>query len=161
MRFGSNFGVTQIVIGLHRVGLVGFRKALKDAAASGQTDREAIVDLIIEALVAQNYIPDRKFQPLRTALWREYLRSRGEDYSQFYSEVEVVIRGDPGPERERFADLTQSVFAGFELKPVIIYEPPSAEGPNPQLVVRGKAIVAGALDQRRFHAAVRHSFTDW
>ena len=41
------------------------------------------------------------------------------------------------------------------------FEPPGPDGPNPQLAAGKKVIVAGALDQRRFHAAVRRSFTDW
>ena len=54
----ENWGVTPVLIGLHRVGLVGLGEALNRADASGLSgDREAIVDLLIKVLSADNYLP--------------------------------------------------------------------------------------------------------
>jgi hypothetical protein len=150
-----------VLIGLHRVGLVGLRKAFQQAEASGLTDREAMIDFLLETLSADNYLPDPKFEPLRRALWREHLRYRGLDFSDFFAEVEVMVRGEPGPERDRFVDLTRTVFAGFELKPLISFAPTGNEGPNPQLAAGERTIVCGLVDQRTFQTAVRQSFTDW
>ena len=81
-----------ILVGLHRVGLVGFRDALAAAAASGLDDREAIVDSLVETLASENYIPDPGDEAFRIALWREFLRHRGQDFRAFFSEVAVTVR---------------------------------------------------------------------
>jgi hypothetical protein len=154
-------GVTKVLIGLQRVGLVGLREALQDAVARGLTDREAIVEHLIRVLSEDNYFPDPGSPALRTALWREYLRDRGEDYSAYFTEVEVVVRGEPGGERDRLVEMTREVFAGFELRPLITLAPPGAPGGTPELAVGERVIVAGAPDEETFRAAVRHSLSDW
>jgi hypothetical protein len=157
----KTFGVTQVMVGLYRVGLVGLRQALEAVEGEGLTDREAIVDRIIGELGRDNYLPDRQLEAFRPALWREYLRYRGEDFREFFSEVAVTVRGEPGEERDRFVELARSVFAEHELRPVFSYAAPDAEGPNPVLLIGDHQVVAGMSTKDRFSAAVRKSFSDW
>lgn len=157
----GSFGVTQVLIGLHRLGLVGLRDALEDAASSGLEDREALLDRIVGTLVPQNYIPDPESAALRRALWREYLRARGEDFREFFSEIDVTILGEPGAVRDRFEAMTRLVLGRFELSPRIAFAPPSEEGPQPQLAIDDRVIVRGLVAQGAFENAVRKSISDW
>jgi hypothetical protein len=156
-----SFGISQVLIGLDRIGVVGLAEAMKKAVASGLQNREAITTLLFETLAADNYIPTRQIEAFRTALWREYLRYNQQDFSEFYSEVEVVVRGDPGEELDRFVQTAHSVFADFELRPLIQLEPPDHAGPNPQLVVRNETIVRGVISRPLFKSAVHKSMSDW
>ncbi len=157
----KNFGISQVLVGLYRVGVTGLAEALKAADESGISDRRALLDLLIEILGADNYIPETELESYRSAIWREYLRHRGEDFSDFYSEVDAVIRGVPGEDLFRFVEMTKSVFGEFELKPNILLEPPGDDGAQPQLVLRNDTIVRGAASRAEFKAAVRKSFSDW
>jgi hypothetical protein len=47
------FRVTKILIGLHRVGIVGLQDALEKADASGLRDREEVVSFLMETLGSQ------------------------------------------------------------------------------------------------------------
>jgi hypothetical protein len=124
-------------------------------------DREAIVDLLMDALSADNYIPDPDSEPFRIAMWREYLRYRKEDFREFFSPVDVVVRGDEGDERDRFVERVEDVFSDFELKPEVTYAPAGGEGRNPQLVIHDETIVQGLQSRQNFKTAVRRSITDW
>lgn len=157
----GSFGVTQVLIGLHRLGLVGLRDALDDAASSGLEDREALLDRIVGALASQNYIPDPASPALRRALWREYLRARGEDFREFFSEIDVTILGEPGEARDSFEAMTRSVLERFELSPRIAYAPPANEGSGPQLSIDDRVVVRGLVAQAAFENAVRKSISDW
>ncbi len=157
----KDYSVTQIMVGLYRVGIVGLHQALKSADESGLTDREQTVDLIMELLSRDNYFPERQRQPLRVAVLRELLRHRGEEFSEFFSEVEVTIRAEPGEERERFESMTLDVFAEHELRPVIGYAPPGDAGPHPQLAIGDQVVVCGNPGRERFKSAVRKSFSEW
>jgi hypothetical protein len=156
-----SFGVNSVLVGLHRVGIVKLRDALEKAGASGLTDREAIVDLLIETLAADNYIPDRQVDAFRVSLWREYLRFKGEDFSDFFSEIEVTVTGEAGGARDGFVEMAKAVFADFELKPLVTFALPGDGEASPQLVIDGEAIVSGLQSRQRFKAAVRKSITDW
>ena len=87
----ASFGVTQVLVGLHRVGVVGLDDALKRAEASGLEDREAKIDLMVEELKSDNFMPPGQTAAFRRALWREYLRRRNEDFSDYLSEAEVTV----------------------------------------------------------------------
>jgi hypothetical protein len=157
----KSFGINQILIGLYRVGLSGLGDALDKATKSGLSDQDTIVDLLLETLAADNYIPESQIQAYRTALWREYLRFNKKDFRAFFSEADVVIKGTPGEELDRFVRTTTSIFADFELKPVIRLEPADEKGPNPQLIVREDTIVRGLPDRTQFKNSVQKSLTDW
>ena len=157
----KGFGVHTTMVGLHRVGLVGLDDALKKADASGLDEREAIVDLLVETLQADNYLPASQADEFRTAMWREYLRHRGEDCSEFFSEIEVTVRGEPGQERDRFMETFGDVIAEFELNPVVTFHPPGEPDPNPQLVIHGEVVVRGSPSRQSFKIALRKSVSDW
>jgi hypothetical protein len=153
--------VTQILVGLHQVGVVGLWPALDAAASSGLSDREEIVDLLMAALAADNYVPTGLVEDYRVALWREYLRHRGEDFSEFFSKVDVTVRGGPGENRDRFVDLTRSVFAEFELAPIIEFDGVGGDDQTPRLLIDDHEVVAGLTSRDRFRTAVRKSFSHW
>jgi hypothetical protein len=157
----SNTGADTVLVGLHRVGLVGLRAALEKADRAGLDGRDAIVDRLIELLSTDNYIPDSQLEPFRLALWREHLRHRGKDIRPFYSEIEVTVTGEPGPSRDAFVEMARSVLGDFELKPVISYAPPSDGDPDPGLVIDDETIVRGLQGRRSFKSAVHKSISDW
>jgi len=157
----KSFGVNQVLIGLYRIGITGFAEALKKADESGLSGRDEILDLLVKSLAADNLIPHKQIEAYRTALWREYLRYKGQDFSDFLSEVDVVIRGLAGEELDDFVQTTISVFAEFELKPVIRTEPPGSYDPDPCLAVGNEIIVRGQCSRAAFKDAVRKSLSDW
>ena len=159
---GCVSGMTaQLLVGLHRIGLVGLREALKEAHTSGLVEREEIVDYLIEKLSPANYMPSAESESYRQALWREFKRYRGEDISDFYSEVEVVVRGEPGEKLDKFLQTMVAVFAEYELKPVVSFEPPAEKGPHPQLVLGDEPVVKGIVPKLAFKHSVRKVITDW
>lgn len=160
MRCGS-YAVSQVLVGLHRVGLVGLRQACAMAAAAEVTDRDEIVDLLLAELAADNYIPDAQDENYRTALWREYLRSVGEDFSEYFSELEITLRGEPGEDRDRLAHLCASVLAEFELRPVVEFEESDEEGPDLQLVVGDTAVASGLPSRKVLKTIIRQRLSDW
>jgi hypothetical protein len=157
----SNIGADTILVGLHRVGLVGLRAALEKTDRAGLEERDAIVDRLIELLATDNYFPDSQLEPFRLAIWREYLRYKGEEIRPFYSEIEVTVVGEPGADRDGFVEMMRSVLGDFELKPVIAYAPPRAGDPDPRLVIDDETIVRGLQSRRSFKSAVHKSISDW
>jgi len=157
----KDHGVSQVLVGLHRVGIVGLQHALRLAESSETTEREAIVDLMIASLEAENYIPDQQRAEYRVALWREFLRHRGEDLSEFYSTVDVTVRGDCDDTRERFVAMTQEVLSEFELRARVDFAPPGVDGPNPQLWIDEHAVVKGMIGREAFTTQVRRTLSDW
>jgi len=160
VRCGSP-GVPQILVGVNRVGIVGLRDALAIAAESELTEREEIVDFLLEALAADNYIPANRTDDFRIAVWREYLRSREEDFSAFFSEIDVTVVGEAGDERDGFLEMLNAIFTEFELRPVVAFTPPGEDGPDPQLIIDDEVIVRGLQSRHSFKAAIHKSISDW
>jgi len=157
----SNTGSDTILVGLHRVGLVGLRAALAKAEGAAPEDRDAIVDLLIATLAAENYIPEPQLEPFRLAIWREYLRHKGEDLRPFFSGIEVTVAGEPGGDRDEFVGMMRSVFGDFELKPMIAFARAGEGGADPRLVIDDETIVRGLQSRRSFKSAVHKSISDW
>jgi hypothetical protein len=157
----SSIAVSQVLVGLHRVGIVGLHGALVEAEQSGLQSREAIVDSLRARLARDNYIPERQREEYDVALWREYLRHRGADFREFLSRVQVTVRGEPGDERDRLVTMATSTFAGFELKPQFEYEPPEPGESGVRLLIGEHEIVRGCPTEDRFKLAVRRSLSDW
>lgn len=157
-RYGS---VTKILVGLHQIGVVGLWDILKQADGWEIDDPEALLDRVMTEIAEHNYVPESQAVNYRRAVWREYLRRKGEDISPFFSELEVTVHGEEGPERDRFTGILRSVLAEFELKPRITFAAAEQGGPAPALAVDGDVIVAGETDRPRFKAAVQRSISDW
>jgi hypothetical protein len=158
----GSFGVASILVGLHRVGVVGLADAVKQADASGLTEREELLDLMIERLSADNFIPAGQAEPFRTAIWREYLRPKGQDLRDYYSEIDVTVRGEAGEGRDRFVAALGSALAAFELRPSISFAPEGPEGAHPQLVIAEETILRGLPPtQRGFESAIRKTISGW
>lgn len=162
MHCEGNHGVTNMLVGLHRVGVIGLPDALDQTKTSGLVDREEIVDHLLQQLSAENFVPESQLEPYRIALWREYLRHRGEDASDFYSEVEVTVRCEPGVVRDRFIETLTSVLGKFDLRPMITFTAPDPGAPPPQLLIAGETVLQGAPRNRwNFEAAIRKSLSGW
>ena len=157
----KGFGVDMILVGLYSVGIVGLCDAFAKADESGVTDPEATLGLLVDSLRADNYVPDAQVDAFRTAIWREYLRYRGEDFTEFFSEVDVTVRGDAGEARDRFVELTHSVLGDFELRPVITVESEDTPDSRPELIINDETVVRGSQSRASFKTAVRKSISHW
>jgi hypothetical protein len=161
MRHLGDKAVRQILVGLQIIGVVGFREAFTAVRDSNTDDREALLDIALAVLREHNYIPDSNLPLYRRAIWREILRTRGDDFSEFLTEVEVVVAGEAGVDRDRFVKTLVSVFAEHELHPVITFAPKEAEGPHPKLLIDGETIVKGLTTRRAFKRAVGKRISHW
>ncbi len=157
MRFKDK-SVTPIRVGLDRVGIVGLHDALKKTDEIDPDARDAVVDRMMEILGPSNYIPEGQLEAYRTAFWREFLRHRGRDFSAWYSELPVTVRGAPGDERDRFVALTRAVLAAHELTPVVTL---AAGGRDPELVIRDEVVARGSQNRASLERAVRRTFSHW
>jgi hypothetical protein len=149
--------VVQVLIGLQRIGLAGLWEVIKEAEGSDLTEKEDLLDLMMGALSELNYIPESA-KEYRRAVWREYLRSRGEDYQEFLSEIPVVVRGDAT--KGFVADL-DVVFAEHDLKPVVFAEPAEPGAPSPELVIDGESVIAGPTSRQALRRAIQKQISDW
>lgn len=153
--------VSQVLVGLSRLGLVGLREALEKADAAGTEDREVIVGLLMDALAERNYISPASIEAYRLALWREYLRYKGQDIRHLYSEIEVIVRARDAAELDGLRRTLEDVFAKHELKPAIAVEPPDPQGPDPQLWIGDDLVVAGTSDPERIAKRVAKQISHW
>jgi len=140
--------VTEVLVHMQIVGITGLRESFIRAGESGLTEKESILDFILTELERTNYIPQESIEEYKKTLWREFNRSRGEDIREFYSEIDVVVRGEAGAERDSFVEMLFSVFADYELKPVVTFHPPEEIGPNPQLVIDDELFIKGVPSKK-------------
>jgi hypothetical protein len=150
--------VTPIRVGLDSIGIVGLQDALKTTDELSVDDRSAVADRMMEALRSRNYIPESQVEAYRTAFWREFLRHRGRDFSEWYSEVPVTVRGEPGEERDRLVELVTAVLAGHELRPTFSFAP---VGPGLELAIRDEVVARGPQNRASLERAVRRTFSHW
>ena len=161
MRCGS-YSVSQVLVGLHRVGIVGLRQACEKVAAVGLAGRQEIVDFLLSELGADNFIPVGQEEAFRTALWREYLRFVGVDFSEFFSEIEVTVGGEPGENRDSLVERCTLVLAEFELRPVVdLVGANEGGGPDPELVIGGTTVARGLPSRKSLRATIRQRLSDW
>lgn len=161
MRKQEYGSVTEVLVHMQIVGLTGLREAFSKVEESGLTVEKEILDLILGELDRKNYIPEASLEEYRKTLWREFKRSRGEDIRDLYSEIDVVVKGEAGAERAGFVEMMISVFADYELKPLIAYSPPDNRGPNPQLVIDDELVIKGLPSKKKFKLAVRKRISYW
>jgi len=161
LRCGS-YSVSQVLVGLHRVGIVGLRQACEKVAAGGLAGRQEIVDFLLSELGADNFIPVGQEEAFRTALWREYLRFVGVDFSEFFSEIEVTVGGEPGENRDSLVERCTLVLAEFELRPVVdLAGANQGGGPDPELVIGGTTVARGLPSRKSLRATIRQRLSDW
>jgi len=157
----KEYSVTQVLIGTHRVGLVGLRGCLQMVGRSDLEDKDAIIGLMMEELSRSNFIPETRAEEYRAAVWREYLRSRGEDFSEFYSELPVVLRGGSDEERDRLDRMITSALAKHELRPAMTVVRAAEEDLELVLEIDGEVVVRGLPTLDGLRKAVRHRLSDW
>jgi len=155
------YAVTQILVGLDHVGVVGLDEARRKADLSGLAEREDLVDLMLALLAEDNYIHPKRVDAYRVALWREYLRRRGEDFSDFYSELPVAIRGGSDEERDRLGRMITSALAEHELRPSMTAVTAADEDLELVLEIDGEVVVRGLPTLNGLRKAVRHRLSDW
>lgn len=160
MKCGKPSGVTQILIGLHRVGLIGLLEAFKGLDPALK-DPEEIADRLIASLREDNYIPDSHIEAYRRAIYRELLRYRGEDMRDYFSEIEVTVRAEPGEARDEFVEMLVSVLDEFELKPVVTYSDPSGEGGRPELLIGDEPVIGGKVSRQALKSAIGRRISEW
>jgi hypothetical protein len=153
--------VKQVMVGLHRVGIVGLQEAFDAADGSGLKERQDLLDVMMAVLTPLNYMPPSSVGDYREAVWRELMRHRGEDIRDLYSEIRVSVRGEPGPGRDRFVETLRWAFGEYELKPVVAFELPDPMGPNPQMLMDGEAVIKGSMSERDVKQTIRAQITDW
>ena len=154
--------MSQVLVGLHRVGIVGLRQACEKVAAVGLAGRQEIVDFLLSELGADNFIPVGQEEAFRTALWREYLRFVGVDFSEFFSEIEVTVGGEPGENRDSLVERCTLVLAEFELRPVVdLAGANQGGGPDPELVIGGTTVARGLPSRKSLRATMRQRLSDW
>jgi hypothetical protein len=158
---GVGGSIVKILVGLQRVGVVGLHEAFTAVDESGLTEHEAIASQLFELVSRRNYISESAASTYRQALLREFLRYKGQDIREHYSEIDVLVRGAPGEERDQFVDTLRSVFSEFELKPVVQFVTPGTKGPHPQLVMDDEAVVAGNLTRSAMKPLIKKRLSDW
>lgn len=151
--------ISRILVGLNIVGIVGLQDALRSVTEAGLNEREEVTDFVLELLASHNYVPDSA--EYRQAVWREFLRYRGEDISPFYPEIEVTVRAGDGPERDRFVRMLTSVLNDMELRPLIAYVAAPEPDSPPELLIGDESVARGDMSVSRFRAAVRRRFSEW
>jgi hypothetical protein len=157
----GDYAVNQVLVGLHRVGIVGLRQACDKVASFGLQDREEIVNALLGELTAENYVNEGILELYRTALWREYLRRQGSEFDEFFSSLLVTVRGQPGEERDKLVDLCRSVLADFELRPEVEFDPVVEDDSRPELVIGDTTLTRGVPSRKALKRNVRRRLSDW
>jgi len=159
----KSYGVSSILVGLHRVGVVGLARALERADEAGLTEdnHAEVVAVMMEGLSRDNYIPEQQRAEFEAALFREFLRHRGKDIHEYFSELPVRVTALPGDQREQVAELVRSVLAAFELKPVFEYCTPTEQDRDLTLTIGHETVSASGLDRTQLQAAVRRRVSEW
>ena len=153
--------MAQVLVGLHRIGIVGLREAFEQARDSGLEDRQALVELMMTALSGHNFVPDTLREAFPEAVWREYVRQQGGDIRDLLSLIPVTIAGEPGDAAEALArDLTR-VLAEFELRPEITWEPPAPGLRGFAISIADRPITTGRPGFGQLRHAVQRQISDW
>jgi hypothetical protein len=153
--------VNTLLVGLHRIGIVGLRQALMEVDQAGLTHQKDVVDRLAEILLPGNYIPDPDNEQFRRALWREYLRYRNEDFSNCFSRVNVTVQGTAGEERDDLVEALESILHDLELEPVVEFAPAPEDGPDPYLIIDNQSIGGGFRTGEHLRQAIHKSISDW
>ncbi len=92
----TTYEVTQIKIGNHTVGLVGFKVALSDMAeAYAKQPDDIVAEELLNRLSKKNYIADKVKKDYRRAFVREFRKSLGQPFDDESPEgLEIKILGE-------------------------------------------------------------------
>lgn len=161
MIHGFGRSTAKILVGRQHVGIHKLHEAFQAIEESELTDREAIASRLFEILSEQNYIPESQAEAYRVAFLREFLRYKGENIAELYSDIDVVVRGAPGEARDRFVEAVRLVLSEFELKPVVHFAPPGGEAVDLTLLVDGEAVVVGDVPSSAIRPLVKRWISDW
>jgi len=93
----TDFEVTLIKIGKHKVGIIGLKNALEEMADNfAQKSDDVVIIELLNRISKANYIPDHIREDYGRAFLREFRKFLGQSYQEEYSkELEIKILG-PG-----------------------------------------------------------------
>jgi hypothetical protein len=148
-----------MLVGRHRIGLVGLRRILGDAEASGAAEMDALVEHVLERLAEGNYVPDTRRDDYRLAIRREILARRGEDVRELLPSVEIVLRLGSDRARDEMIDAIEGVLERHDMRPVFTAEEPPEDGP--EILADGELLVKKPASRRVVEQAVRRRISGW
>jgi small redox-active disulfide protein 2 len=148
--------VTQIMVGGHRVGIIGLKPVLEAAARelAGRPDSE-VKDALLARLERSNYIAPGARAEYAAAFFREYKRSIGEPLPEDPSgPIQIKVLGPGCPSCDKLERDLMAVMAEMDLpadlehvrdvKEIACY---GVMG-NPALVINGKVVAAGRVPSK-------------
>lgn len=91
----TDFEVTQIKIGKHKVGIIGLKNALEEMADNfAQKSDDGVIKELLNRISKTNYIPDHMREGYGRAFLREFRKFLGQFYQEEYSgELEIKVLG--------------------------------------------------------------------
>jgi small redox-active disulfide protein 2 len=148
--------VTQIMIGGHRVGIIGLKPVLEAVAQelAGRPDSE-VKDELMARLGRSNYIAPSAKAEYEAAFFREYKKSIGEPLPEDPSgSIQIKVLGPGCPSCDKLEQDLMTVMAELDLpadlehvrdvKEIACY---GVMG-NPALVINGKVVAAGRVPSK-------------
>ena len=140
-------------IGKATVGLIGLDVALGKALASKDMEVGQVVDLLMEEVKRENYIPDSAMEQYREALHREYLRLKEGSDSE-HRELSIKILGKACSTCNKLNtmafDVLQEMGIAADIK--LIHDPDEIYRHGvlvtPALIINDEVVSAGKLPSR-------------
>lgn len=147
--------VTQIKVGKHKTGLVGFEKTLKDVADMGALSDHDIACEMIERLSKKNYIPSGAYEQYEKAFIREYKKYMGEPVPpEPLEEIEIKVLGAGCPNCDKLEmalmELIQEMGVEADLEHVTDMKEIAGYGVmgSPALVINRKVKAVGSVPSK-------------
>lgn len=113
--------VTQISLGLLKVGLSGLKSAIQEVQALGDLSDEEIAQALLVRLKPKNYIPAAAEDNYRQALLREFKKALGEKVKEEESGLNLKILGTGCPACDQLAQTVMQVLAELGLPAEVEY----------------------------------------
>jgi small redox-active disulfide protein 2 len=151
--------IRQIMIGGHRIGLVGLDEAFERIRSQEFAGDEGLAGALLDLVAATNYIPESSRDAYKQALLREYRIARGDTVEEVAghetrADLEVRVYGPGCANCERLAAETISALAALGLdadfEHVRDIDRVAAIGQVglPALAIDGKIVAAGRVPSR-------------
>jgi small redox-active disulfide protein 2 len=146
--------VRQIRVGGVKVGLADLDRILAEVASESLDSDEAIADRLLALVREVNYVTPSSADEYKTALLREFKRSRGEDIPPERGVLEIVVLGPGCANCDRLMSEVRTVLAELEviadLEHVHDLKRIAGFGPvaTPALVINGKVVASGRVPRR-------------
>jgi hypothetical protein len=107
--------VRQIVVGGVKVGLADLDRILAQVASETFSSDDVLAERLIELVRHVNYVTPSKTEEYKTALLREFRRSKGEDTSSEPGMLEIRVFGPGCPSCDRLLNEVRMMLAELEI----------------------------------------------